>query len=175
MPLKVSLRQLEKGEQTLAGELPVEDLDLMLDAEVMRSAKPLRYELEAQILNDAVLVRGSLRLDLECDCVRCLKRFINRIELGDWACLIPLVNEESDEELEELGEKPVVIVDDSVDLTPFLREDILLTLLQHPLCEPECRGMKSAPAAAGKKPAAEQPDEASPAWAALDKLKIRKE
>ncbi len=175
MPLKVSIRQLEKGDQTLVGELPTADLELMLDPTVMREAKPLRYRLQVQILNDAVLVQGSLRLDLECDCVRCLKRFTNRIELDEWACHVPLTVEESDEELEELGEKPVAIVDDFVDLTPFLREDILLTLLQHPLCKPECRGMKSGPAVAGKKSAAGQPDGLPSTWAALDKLKIKKD
>ncbi len=162
MPLKVNVRQLEKGDQTLAGELPVAELELMLDPEVMRAPKPLRYRLQAQSMEPAILVQGSLRLDLECDCVRCLKRFTHRIEIPDWACHFTLE-----------GEEKVATVDDSVDLTPFLREDILLSLPQHPLCKPGCRGMKPAAAAAGK-PAGGQLVGTPSVWTTLDKLKLKK-
>jgi uncharacterized protein len=160
MPLKINVRQLEKAEQTLRGQLPAQEMDLMLDAEVIRAPGSLHYRLQAQHLEHAVLVQGSLRLDLECDCVRCLKRFTRRVDLPEWTCHLPLT-----------GEDKVTTVDDSVDLTPLLREDILLSLPQHPLCKPGCRGMKSASAMGGKKPA----DQPSAAWAALDKLKIEKE
>lgn len=158
MPLTINVRQLEDGDQTLAGELPVAELELLLDPEVMCATKPLRYRLEAQSIEPALLVQGSLRLDLECDCVRCLKRFTYRIEIPDWACHLTLE-----------GEDKVATVGDFVDLTPFLREDILLSLPQHPLCKLGCRGMKSAVAAAGK------PGGTPSAWTTLDKLKIKKD
>ncbi len=161
MPLKISIRQLEKEDQTLVGELPAAELDLMLEMGVMEATKPLRYRLQAQHLELAVLVQGSLRLEIECDCVRCLKRFKHRIELSDWACHLPLV-----------GEEQVLTVEDSVDLTPFLREDILLSLPQHPLCKMGCRGIKTA---AAEKPSAGQPGGTPSAWTTLDKLNIEKE
>ena len=40
------------------------------------------------------------------------------------------------------GEDRVAVDNDCVDLTPYLREDILLEFPQHPLCKPECRGLK---------------------------------
>jgi uncharacterized metal-binding protein YceD (DUF177 family) len=55
-------------------------------------------------------------------------------------------------------------------LTPYLREDILLALPQHPLCEPECGGLKL-PARA-KDPEKTAGNTAS-AWDALDKLKLK--
>ncbi len=59
---------------------------------------------------------------------------------------------------------------DLVNLTPYLREDILLALPQHPLCEPECGGLKL-PARA-KDPEKTAGKTAS-AWDALDKLKLK--
>jgi uncharacterized metal-binding protein YceD (DUF177 family) len=56
-----------------------------------------------------------------------------------------------------------------VDLTPFVREDILLDFPQHPLCKPDCAGLKkkaARKAAAGEKPA-------TAVWATLDKLKLK--
>ncbi len=74
--------------------------------------------------------RGQLQLTLECECVRCLRPFQNHLVLKRWACHLPL-----------LGEEKVLVVDDCVDLTPWLREDILLAYPQHPLCEPKCSGL----------------------------------
>ncbi len=38
--------------------------------------------------------------------------------------------------------KAVPIKNDCVDLTPWVREDILLGFPQHPLCRPDCGGLK---------------------------------
>ena len=57
-----------------------------------------------------------------------------------------------------------------MNFTPHIREDILLALPQHPLCEPECGGLKL-PARA-KDPEKAAGNTAS-AWDALDKLKLK--
>jgi len=160
MPLLINLRHLEKHDLTLNGELPVADLDLDTRDEMVQAIKPLRYQLEVQQLEDALLVRGKLVLPLACECVRCLKPFEYRLELTDWACHIPLEGEEMAE-----------VVSDCVDLTPFLREDILLELPQHPLCKPDCGGLKKPNIGKTKKngPGATKN---SPTWSALDKLKF---
>jgi len=63
----------------------------------------------------------------------------------------------------------VAIDNDCVDLTPFLREDILLDFPQRPLCKPDCAGLKNQ--AARPAEAVEQP--AATVWAELDKLKLK--
>jgi len=58
-----------------------------------------------------------------------------------------------------------------VDLTPWVREDILLGFPQHPLCRPECDGLKKASVGKARKTAGK--DESKPsAWAELNKLKL---
>jgi uncharacterized metal-binding protein YceD (DUF177 family) len=63
---------------------------------------------------------------------------------------------------------------DTVDLTSFLREDILLELPQHPLCKPDCGGLKK-PTPEKSKPSGSSDVKTSSAWAELEKLKFRKE
>ena len=80
------------------------------------------------------------------------------LKLAGWAVHLPLE-----------GEDKVSVENDCVDLTPFVREDILLDFPQHPLCKPDCAGLKKKPPA--KAEAAEKP--ASDVWAELDKLKLK--
>jgi uncharacterized protein len=159
MSLKINLRHLEEHGIHLKGELPVAELDLGVNDELIHLGKPLRYDLTVELLHDAVLATGSLALPLECECGRCLKKFKTELKLAGWAAHLPLE-----------GEDKVPVENDCVDLTPFVREDMLLDFPQHPLCKPDCAGLKkknSAPKAeAGEKPAAA-------AWAELDKLKIK--
>ena len=158
MSLKVNLRHLEEEGIRLKGELPVAELDLGVNDELVRSEKPLRYDLSVELLHDAVLATGSLVLPLECECARCLKKFKTELKLTGWAAHLPLE-----------GEDKVAVENDCVDLTPFVREDILLDFPQHPLCRPDCAGLKSK--TARKAEAVEKP--ASDAWAKLDKLKLK--
>ncbi len=161
MPLILNLRLLQKEPLELSGELPAADLDLVREDEAIRLNHPLEYDLTATDLEDAVLVQGELRLPLDCECVRCLKRFTQEVEVFEFAVHLPLS-----------GEDAVPVADDCVDLTPFLREDILLTLPQHPLCKPDCRGLSQF-AAGGASGQTSQTNAGASAWAALNKLKLK--
>ncbi len=93
MPLIVNLRQLEERALVLRGELPLAELDLDTRDEMIGVTQPLRHELEVQLLDRSLLIRGSLRLVLECRCVRCLKPFERELELNPWTCHLPLEGE----------------------------------------------------------------------------------
>jgi uncharacterized protein len=155
--LSVNLRHLEAHEVRLRGELPAAELDFGVQDEVIRMDNPLRYDLAVEKLHEALLVTGSLELDLDCQCVRCLKPFKHKVLLEGWACHLPLA-----------GEEKVSVNNDCVDLTPFVREDMLLEFPPHPLCKPDCGGLKktNAPRTGG----ADKPT--STTWAELDKLKL---
>jgi uncharacterized protein len=160
MPLVVNLRHLEEHDVILRGELPVDELDLDTRDEMIRVTRPLRHEFEVQMLDRSLLLHGWLRLTLECRCVRCLKPFEYELELNPWTCHLPLE-----------GEEQVPVVNDCADLTPYVREDMLLELPQHPLCKPDCRGFEKI--TAGKAQNTGGKEELIPsAWAELDKLKL---
>ena len=155
--LSINLRHLEAHEVHLEGEMAAAELELDLRDEMLRAEQPLRYDLTVEKMEDALLVTGSLELVLDCQCVRCLKSFKQRLVLEDWACHVPLA-----------GDEKVPVNNDCVDLTPLVREDMLIEFPQHPLCKRDCGGLKKNRAqTTGGKDQSE-----SSAWAELDKLKL---
>ncbi len=160
MPLLINVRHLEKNDLSLEGELPVEDLDITGIDDCIEAKLPLKYSLEAQLLEEAILVRGQVTLDLQCTCVRCLKVFTRRLDLRDWAAHIARV-----------GDEQAPVVNDMVDLTPLVREDILLEFPQYPLCEANCQGLPQT-GASGHAGGAKKEADGSSAWAELNKLKL---
>jgi len=162
MAILINLRHLETKSQQLEGECPASELDLEKGDELISLNEPLKYDLEAQLMEQAVLVQGRLELALDCECARCLKPFRQVLEIDDWACHIPLE-----------GEEKAVVISDCVDLTPFIREDIFLAFPQRPLCDPNCSGLKTPAKKPEQSPAAssEATGDASP-WSVLDKLKL---
>ncbi len=161
--LTVNLRHLENCDLELRGELSPAELDLDLRDEMIRVTQPVEYDIEIEKLEDALLVQGELHVELECECVRCLKRFRRKLDLENWTLHLPLKPLE--------GEEAVPIKNDCVDLTPWVREDILLEFPQHPVCKPDCGGLKKASVGKARKTAGKEESKPS-AWAELNKLKL---
>lgn len=161
MPVRVNLHHLERHEAVLTGELPLAELDIETLDPLVRLEKPLRYDVVVEKLEQQLLVRGELELVIRCQCVRCLKSFEHFLRLADWVCYVPLT-----------GEDAVAVEADCVDLTPFVREDILLAFPQHPLCAPECPGLAPADLKKARTRSGESPLASPSAWAELDKLKL---
>ena len=160
MSLLVNIQQLARNAQTIEGELAVADLELGMNDPMAQANDPLKYALEVEKLEDAVLARGSLRLKLDCQCVRCLKPFAIQLKLDGWACHLPLD-----------GDDAVPVANDSVDLTPHIREDILLGFPQYPVCKSECGGLKGGSRGKSKK-TSDATGLPSSALSELDKLKL---
>ena len=161
MSLKVNIRHLEADEVLLRGELPVAEAGLDFPDELVHARQPVRYDLTAQKSGRNVLVQGRVALVLDCECARCLKAFQQPVELGHWTVLVPLAGPEKAE-----------IKDDCVDLTPFLREDILLEFPQHPLCEADCAGLPKRAEKSARQTNGASPAPGSSVWSELNKLKF---
>jgi uncharacterized metal-binding protein YceD (DUF177 family) len=153
-----NVRHLEAKPLHLEGELAPEDLGLEQADELVHPAGPLRYDLELEKIEKGILVQGKITLPLKCECARCLKPFQHQLSFSDWACHLPLE-----------GEDAVKLDNDVVDLTPYIREDTLLAFPQHPLCEPECKGLPNPWKGADN---AEQTGSNPSTWSELNKLKF---
>ena len=166
MKFGINLRRLEKKDLVLEGSATKEELDLGdVQDELVVINQPIQFHLTVTRLQDSILVEGRVEILLDCCCARCLEPFSQRVELDPWTALLALEGEES-----------AVIRDDTVDLTPYLREDIVLVLPQHPLCKPECRGLPVATIKTTDSAGLACPDEnssRSSAWSALDQLKLQ--
>jgi len=162
MPIQFNIRHLEQHALSLRGEMPAAELELGRVDELIQVVSALKYDLTIERHERSILAQGSLELALRCECVRCLKPFDHHLDLGGWSCLLPLD-----------GEDKILISNDCVDLTPYVREDILLAFPQHPLCEPECGGLSVGPQLNVKQShGASQTEDGSSAWAELNKLKL---
>ncbi|MCS7337418.1 MAG: YceD family protein [Verrucomicrobiae bacterium] len=162
MPIVVSIRQLAKGQVRFRGELPVPELDIDTLDEMLQVREPLVYDLAVQMAGAQLLITGQLRLILDCQCVRCLRAFRHELLLSGPLFSLPLE-----------GEDAVPVINECVDLTPFLREDILLAFPQHPVCGPECPGVPPG-AAKGKARGrtATHGLKGASVWSELNKLKL---
>ena len=156
--MKIHLRQIPDDGLHLEGE---EDRDILeLPAEEgARPLGPVRYSLDLGLDANGLWATGELFVDLELRCVRCLEPFAFPLHVPDVALQI---------------ERPA---HETVDLTPYLREDILLALPAYPHCD--WSGERVCPVSL------ETPEEAAPleesaggndfqppsAWATLDQLK----
>lgn len=161
MPLLVNLRHLESDSVELEGALPVKELELDPKDEMVRAERPLQYDFEVQRVEDGLLLQGRLHLTLDCQCVRCLEPVAYELDLDPWTRHLPLE-----------GEDKVDLSGDFVDLTPYVREDILLGFPQHPLCDADCRGLPNPDAGKSITSDPDQTKQESSAWAELDKLKF---
>jgi uncharacterized metal-binding protein YceD (DUF177 family) len=161
MPLLINTRHLEQKELHLQDELSVAELDLGATDELVKTSLPLRYDLTVRLVNRNILVDGELKIVFDCECSRCLKPFHLPVTLPDWTLILPLD-----------GEERADLKNDFVDLTPFLREDILLEFPQHPLCEADCAGLPDQLAVSSKKTAEPGPTPNASAWIELNKLKF---
>jgi len=152
---EVNLRHLEEQSVTLDDALTPDELEIGIEDSLVHVNEPLHYALEVQQMEDSLLVQGTLKLTLDCECARCLKPFRHKLNFDAWTAHIPLQ-----------GEEKAAIVNDVVDLTPYLREDIVLAFPQRPLCGPDCKGLPGADASE-KSPLTSNP------WAELNKLKLK--
>jgi uncharacterized protein len=162
MALEINVHHLERGPVSVRGETGMELLDPDPRDDLLEFPGPLRYDLTIERLGAGLVVQGALELPLQCTCVRCLRSFGQVLALDPWYCHVPLE-----------GDDQAVVTHDVVDLTPYVREDILLALPQHPLCEPECRGLPSVPRRQVPDVGLDRPrTHGVSVWAELDKLKF---
>ena len=151
--MKIQVNQIPAKGEAFQGK---EHNDILeLNDPGIRPVDTLSYSLFAQFDDDTLLVTGTLSILLELDCVSCLQPFIYLLEVRDFSAEIPAGP------------------NDTVDLTPYLREDIVLALPAHPRCDLDgsrvCPGPKI-PQQVTEEKEPSQPD----AWAALDELNLRK-
>ena len=155
--MKVHLKQIPPEGLHLEGE---EDcLIPELEAEGVRCAGPMQYQIDVGVAEGSLWANGSLRQPVELTCVACLEKFVHPINVPSFAIHTELRGPEM------------------VDLSPFMREDILLNLPAHPRCDAE--GMRKCKATAKLRDAGQEDRQGRAAkrehdWGELDKLKLGK-
>ena len=153
--MKVHLNQIPPEGLHLEGD---EDHDILeLNDALFRVLSPVHYAMDIGLSEGGLFATGTLSVNLEMECVRCLEWHKRIFSLDRFAMQIDLEGPEM------------------IDLTPAMREDILLALPTHPHCdwdgETTCPGIRLAKA--GNILTDDSESGAPKAWDALDKLQIK--
>ncbi len=151
--MKIHLRQLTHGHAHLEEDVDPGFLDL--EPSQATAVGPVHCSIDVGLSDNGIFATGFLTVPVKMECVACLREFETTLSVPNFATQIDLDGRES------------------VDLTPAIREDILLTLPSHPRCDADGRTkcpakFQSAPAA----PLTEEVDHST--WDALDQLKPKK-
>ncbi len=137
------------------GEEPPSILDLEPGTDI-RPAGALTYALQAEIVSRRLLVRGRIAMPVTLRCARCAVLFSTTLTESSFLRAYPL----RDEQVE-------------VDVTPDLREAVLLRLPSHPRCREDCAGLcPRCGADLNERPCDCAPATGSPGWGALDGLNL---
>jgi uncharacterized metal-binding protein YceD (DUF177 family) len=149
--MKVHLKQIPAEGIHLEGK---EERDILeLEDDQARAIGTVAYSLDLGLSGSSLFATGEIGIDFELVCVGCLKRFIYPVRVSNFATQIELTGPEL------------------VDLTPWLREDILLALPAHARCDWDrktvCMGPKAEYRNVG------QESNGSHAWDVLDDLKLK--
>jgi uncharacterized metal-binding protein YceD (DUF177 family) len=151
--MKIHLQQIPEGGVHLEGQETADILEL--NDPTIRALQDVTYSLSVQVEKNNVLVTGQLSLELELECVSCLRLFHYPLVVPDFVYETTVGGRET------------------IDLTPAIREDILLVLPSHPRCDwdghSECPGLRIE-----KGTSIDSVPEASNAWDALDELNLKK-
>jgi uncharacterized metal-binding protein YceD (DUF177 family) len=151
--MKIHLQQIPEGGVHLEGQETADILEL--NDPTIRPLENVTYSLSVQVQKNNLLVTGQLSLELELECVSCLRLFRYPLNVPDFVYETAVGGHET------------------IDLTPAIREDILLVLPSHPRCDwdghSECPGLRIE-----KGTSIESVPEAPNAWDALDELNLKK-
>ena len=96
----------------------------LADSDELRVEGPISYDLHVQVATHDVVASGSVSVLMSFCCVRCAKWFSREIREDAFLCSLPFTTD-----------------DESVDLTPEIREAIILALSAHPVCSQDCKGL----------------------------------
>lgn len=119
----VDIWRIPQEGETRTGILPGAVLGLEGEADIIADA-PVHYDLHIIVGGEELIATGRVATEVKFLCSRCAERFATPIAEDHFEVAITFANKFS-----------------SVDLTPDIREAILLAFPTHPVCAATCLGL----------------------------------
>jgi uncharacterized protein len=116
--------------ERMAFDEPVEDLQTELAW--VDPTEPLRFDLSFEVVEDGVLVRGPISGEVTVRCRRCLEEMAVAFDFQAAEVYRPP---------RDVWEEGYQVTDDTIDLAPLVRDNVLLNLPMYPLCREDCAGL----------------------------------
>ena len=150
--LIVDVARLDAAGESFAGETDDGSLDLDV-APLCQPQGGIRYDVHVEQIDRELLARGRVAQTFQCRCSRCAEPFALEVV-----------------EPHFFADYPAEAGTEYVDLTPEMREAIILALPGYPVCRDDCRGLCARCGAnLNSEPCTCKPASGEP-WAGLDVL-----
>lgn len=148
--------------------------DIRLDVSGAILTEPVRFRGEAVRIDGKAHLRGTLLGAATVDCSRCLEPIERPIEVFFDASFVgpDMIPDDAETALADADLDESVAEDRKIDVSETLREQILLDLPDHPVCNEVCKGL--CPKCGGNRNLIDckcEENEIDPRWAALKDLK----
>lgn len=121
--IKICENQIDYDGLRLTGYEKASEMGFEPEGDFLRFPDKVFYDVTATLVNGGIVVSGRVEMKIGCKCVRCLKDYEQKISCEE-VC-----------HFYETGSKS------EFDLTPELREDIIISLPQNFICSAECKGL----------------------------------
>jgi uncharacterized metal-binding protein YceD (DUF177 family) len=181
--VKLQLIDIQNKEQSLSFDRDAQETTTLLAdprQELWGGEGGLQVRLQAQLVQETVLLRGELKVHLKANCVRCTTELDLRVAMPLDIAIFPRPEEVTEEEEVELDSDDLDLAfyeGTEIDLEPFVREAIFLEVPTYPACEGEeeaaCAVRHEALMAKGQPAEDRKTDEIDPRWDALRALKAK--
>ena len=119
--MRINVKRIPPGGEILSGTDPASIMDL--DEPDVHFEHEVEYKFLVPLQGQALLVTGQVSTPATLRCSRCLRVFEQPLRVEQFVFHYELHGE------------------DFVDLTPQMREDIILELPQRALCAEDCKGL----------------------------------
>lgn len=153
--MKIKLQELSEEERRYSGEVGIDVLALDSDP-VFRPKSPITYDIGVCIISEMMIARGSLSAEFNLQCSRCGEEYDALVEENDYSLALDLqshspkkggpdADKPEIEDLPEENDRDSVLYYvekgiEFVDLTPDMRESIILRFPGYPICRETCKG-----------------------------------
>jgi uncharacterized protein len=138
--MKVNFRQLKSGGVELNFSESAEELNLDLD--YVKFPEPVEVDLDVNKSGDEIIFQGRLSTLAELECSRCLDIFELPID-SNLQFVVHMLEEDG---LQDTGDDDFVVLPKTAqeyDISPRVREAIILELPLKALCSESCNGLCS--------------------------------
>jgi uncharacterized protein len=174
-PLVLDTRDLPRSPGTTRAVRRVvpAPVDLGLDLIAVPEGADLTLDLRLTSVTEGIYVSGTVGGPLVGECGRCLRAIADEVRV-DIAELFAYENSTTDEttEEDEIGR----VRDDLIDLEPAVRDAVVLSLPQNPVCRDDCPGMcPDCGVPWDELPAGHGHEQLDSRWAELSKLRSSSE
>lgn len=136
--MQISLHKLKQANDGLLSEHETSHLDLVGEVPELTELGPVHVKARAELIDpDLIVVEAVIKAVAKFSCVKCLTEFRQDLE----AALQEYFTDEPHRAVESEEQEIHLVHENKLDLTPFVREALLLQFPSIPVCREDCKGL----------------------------------